>query len=242
MKRIKLLFLTLIVISYSANAEVGNKDLDNIKSLTKSGHYQQALEKHIWFHEESKSSPGMAGVRLSYAITAWIKLGEKYSPALDALINIRDTDNKLLLSGKGTFQSFHDLSSINRELGEQDQTYKLFLILDKKYPEQADTYYHVVEDLLIERKEYELCGKYIGDPIYKYENMRHSRETQLSFTKRNSKMNNPQYLKYIDHSFIDGVVKLIEVLVAIDKQDEAKEIQKRALSYFDNDKIRYAIY
>lgn len=242
MKRIKLLFLATFIMSFSANADVGNKDLDNINALAESGHYQQALEKHIWFHEESKTSSGMAGVRLSYAIEAWIKLGEKYPPALDALINVRNTNKEILLSGKGSFQHFHDLSSINRKLSEEEQTYELFLILDKKYPEQADTYYHVAEDLLIERKEYELCGKYIGDPIYKYENIRHLRELSLSFAKQEPKMNSPWYIKHTDKSFVDGVAKLIEVLIAIDRKEEAIEIQKRALSYYDNEKIRYAIY
>jgi hypothetical protein len=241
MRRNKLVFLAIFITCFSAFAEVGNKDLDDIRQLTKTGLYQQALDKHIWFHEASKTSSSMAGVRLSYAIDAWIKLGEKYPPALDALINVRDTNKELLLSGNGDFQYFHDFSSINRELGEEDQTYELFLILDKKYPKQADTYYHVVENLLIEKKEYKLCGKYIGDPIYKYENIRHHRETLLSFEKREPNMNKPRYLKYANKSFIDGVIKLIEVLVAIDKKDEAIEIQKRALSYYDNKKIRNAI-
>jgi len=240
MQRIKLLFLSVFMIGFSANAEVGNKDLENIRNLTKSGQYQQALEKHIWFHEESKASPSMAGVRLSFAIAAWINLGERYSPALDALINVRDTNKEILVSGKGSFQHFHDLFSINRALGKEEHTYELFLILDKQYPEQAVVYYHVAEDLLIERKDYKLCGKYIGDPVYKYERIRHTRELQLSMTKKYPIMNNSRFLKNADESFVDSVIKLIKLLIAIDREDEAIEIQKRALLYFDNEKIRYA--
>jgi len=230
------------MISNATIAAVDNKDLENIRQLAKSGQYQQALEKHIWFHEESKSSPSMGGVRLSYAISTWIELGESYPPALDALINLRDENKEILLSGKGNFTNFHDLSSINRELGEEYQTYELFLVLDKNYPEQAEHYYNVAEDLLIERKEYEICGKYIGDPIYKYENLRHSRELSISTTKRHPEMDNPRYRKYTDETFIDGVLMLIEVLIEINRKDDAKEVQERALSYFYNERIEYAIH
>lgn len=241
MRGIHLLSVLLIVFSGISIASVSNEDLDEICKLTEAGQFEQALEKHLWFHEKSKNSPGMGGVRLSYAISAWIELGDKYPPAIDALKKIRDRDKEVLLSGKGSFENFHDLSSINRGLGEEEDTLKLFLTLDKKYPEQAESYYIVAEDLLIKHKKYNICAKYIGDPIIKYEGLRHNRELQLSFAKTNSKLNNPRYLEYADQSYIEGVVKLIEVLIAIDKRDEAIEVQKRALSYFANDSIKHAI-
>ena len=67
---------------------------------------------------------------MSYAITDWIKLGKQYSPALEALIQIRDKDKQVLLSGNGGFTNFHDLSSINGALGEQQATLDLFFALE----------------------------------------------------------------------------------------------------------------
>ncbi len=236
-----LTFITLLIFSGISMASVGNKDLDEIRQLAKAGQFQQALEKHLWFHEESRSSSGMGGVRLSYAISAWIELGEKYPPAFEALIQVRDKDKEKLLSGNGSFDNFHDLSAVNRGLGEDEETLELFLILDRKYPEQSPSYYIVAEDLLIEHKKYDICAKYIGDPIAKYEGLRHRREMELSFAKTNPKLNNPRFLEHADESFIDGVLKLIEVLISIKKQDDASEIQKRALSYFPSESIKYAI-
>ena len=241
MRGIYLLSVVLVVFSGLSVAGVDNEDLDKICKLTEAGQFEKALEKHLWFHEESKSSPGMAGVRLSYAISAWIDLGNKYPPAIEALKKIRDGDKESLLSGKGNFDNFHDLSSINQGLGEEEDTLELFLTLDNKYPKQAGAYYIVAENLLIKHKKYDICAKYIGDPIIKYEKLRHNRELQLSFAKTNSKMNSPRFLEYLDQSYIEGVVKLIEVLLAIDKRDEAIEVQSRALSYLSNDSIKHAI-
>lgn len=75
MRRNYAVFIILIIINGLVMADVGNEDLNQICKLTEKGQYKQALEKHLWFHEESKKSPGMAGVRLSYAISAWINLG-----------------------------------------------------------------------------------------------------------------------------------------------------------------------
>ena len=236
-----LILISLFIVSNVSIASVGNKDLYEIRGLTKAGQFQQALEKHLWFHEESKSSPGMAGVRLSYAIAAWVELGEKYSPAMEALIQIRDQDREKLLSGNGSFENFHDLSSINREIGDEEATLELFLILDEKYSEQSDSYYIVAEDLLIRHKKYDICAKHIGDPIVKYEKIRHLREMQLSSIKTNPNMSNPHILEHTDTSYIDGVLKLIEVLIAINQQENAIEIQTRALSYFPNESIKLAI-
>ncbi len=242
MKIIKSLLLLFTITTSTAFAEVGKKDLDEIRELTRNGLYQKALEKHLWFHEESKSSSGMGGVRLSFAINAWIELGNKYPPALDALISVRDKNKELLLSGEGSFNNFLDLFSINRELEDENDTYDVFLFLDKKFPSQAENYYHVAEDLLIKRKKYDICGKYIGDPIYKYENMRHMRELQISFMKEDAKMDSPSFRQHTDQTFVSDVLKLIEVLVAIEKMDDAREIQRRAMSYYENDKIRYALH
>lgn len=233
--------ILLLLCSGLAMAEVGNNDLNEIRNLTKTGQYQQALEKHMLFHEESKSSSGMGGVRLSYALSAWIELGEKYPPALEALIQVRENDKEKLLSGKGGFDNFHDLSAINQRLGEDEKTLELLLTLDEKHPEQLESYYIVAEDLLIKHKKYDICAKYIGDPIAKYESLRYRREMELSLSRKNPKLNNSKFLDHADQSYIDGVIALIEVLTAINKLEDAREVQKRALSYFPSESIKYAI-
>lgn len=241
MKGMYLFYLLVCVFGVSAYADVGRSDLEAIYELTESGQYQEALEKHLWFHEESKHSPGMGGVRLSYAISAWVELGKQYPPAIDALKNVRDKNKSILLSGDGNFKNFHDLSSINQGLGDDHATLELFLTLDQMYPDQTRMYYIVAEELLIKFKRYDVCERYIGDPIYKFEGARHDREYDLSLAKTNSDMNTPRFLQRADERYLERVAKLIEVLLAVNKKDEAKEVQKRAMAYFYNDDIEYAV-
>lgn len=235
------LIVVLLFCSGVSKATVDNNDLDNIIRLAEDGKFQQALDKHLWFHEASKSSTGMGGVRLSYAISSWVELGEKYPPAKEALSQVRDKNKSELLSGNGDFGNFHDFSAINHALGEDDATLELFLILDDTYPEQSSSYYIVAENLLIEHKKYNICAKYIGDPIIKYENLRYMREVNLSFSKNESSLTSAQISERADESYVNDVLKLIELLIAIDKRDEAVKVQERALAYFPNERIETAI-
>ena len=220
-----------------ALAEVNLEDLNNIRDLVKNEQYEVALQKHVWFHEESKSSSGMGGVRLSYAIMDWVELGNKYPPALIELRKIRNKNKDTMSSGKGTFNDFHDFSSINRELGEEIKTVELFSELSENFPLQAKRLYHVVEDLLIEKKEFILLDKYMDDPIFKYETLRHSREQSLSYARKNPNRDSSVSLEYSDNRFIDETIKLINVLLILNKKPEAIEIHQRDTRYFQNKKL-----
>lgn len=229
------------IASLAVNDKVSQDDLDKIRILVEDGQYQKALDAHLWFHEQSKSSPAMGGVRLSFALSSWLELGKKYPSALDALKAVRDKDKELLLSGTGDFSNFHDFSAINQTLGLNQQTVELFLRLDEQSSEQTEIYYIVAEALLIKAQQYDIISKYIGDPIVKYENMRYMRERSLSYANSSAASQKVFLLDSANQQYIQGVLNLLKVCLAIDKKDAALEIQKRALSYYDDDKIRDAI-
>ena len=237
-RTIKILFIFLITISCSAFAGVDKNDLNNIYKLIDAGDYQKALEKHIWFHEESKKSPSMGGVRLSYALTSWVALGEKYPKALVELKKIRDSNDSLLRSGKGNFSNFHDLSAINRQLKQSNLTVELFKYLDKNHFEQAKRYYHAVEATLMEIKDYKLCGKYIDNPVFKYESLRYNRESSLNSAKNYPQLNTPEHYNYIDKAYLTGVLNLLEVLTALKREEDKNQVLERASSYFGYSEIR----
>ena len=154
---------------------------------------------------------------------------------------MRDEYKETLLSGKGGFDEFHDLSSINKYINEEEDTYKVFIILHEQFPTIAASVYHVAEDILIKNKEYKICSKYLGDPIKKYENIRYLRELEYSLARENPEINEPKLQSHADNRFIGETVKLISLLTEISRLDEAKEIRKRALEYFPNEEIENSI-
>ncbi len=214
----KILALLFGILSLqSAVAAVCNQDLQAIRKLVADGKYEEALEEHLRFHKESKMSPGLAGVRLSFALSQWAELSSKYPKALEAFKAIRDLHETTLLAGGGGFAEFQEFAAFNRTLNEGDKTYELFKQLDAKFPDIAAKCFHVAMDLVIAKKDYALCGKHLKDPI------------------------RPEFTSYADRTFVNKTCQLIEVMVNLQRVEEAREIQKRALGYFPDAKVKDAL-
>jgi hypothetical protein len=129
---------------------------------TKAKRYEDALAKHVWFHQNAlKHDAALYGVRLSFALGSWMELAKHYRPATEALKEVRDQAGARIREGKGQHGDFHDFSSLNEMLGEERATADLFAWLDQNNPALAKRSYGVAQGALIHAKQYRLCGKYI---------------------------------------------------------------------------------
>ncbi len=223
---------------------VGHEELEKIIALTKSGMYEEALKRQLYFHEASKYSAGMGGVRLSYALSTWMELADKYEPAKEAMLEISDKSKKHVLENDDNYEEFsyfHDFCSINENLGLTQNILELFFKVKDINPAQARGYYHYVENLLIENKEYELCNEYIGDPIKKYIEIEDFHKLNHEIMIEQPKLNDNTFREFTRDTYIFSVCKLIEVLLATRQKNNARAVQEKALEYFDCSEIRNAI-
>lgn len=223
-----ILVLTVLVMNASANewTPPENPDLQEIlneaQADARRGKYELALAKHVWFHENAlKYSPAMTGVRLSFALGYWHELGKVYPPALEKLKEIREETKKRIMADDGkhiSFEDFHDLASLNRELGEESETVKFFKFVDEKNPQAAERVFGVSEPALIKAKEYALCGKYLRPD--------ESVNDSLELFKLQSKTD-PRFADemkdYRDRSFIEEGATLVALLVINDRKEEAEQ-------------------
>ena len=124
--------------------------------------YEDALAKHVWFHQNAlKLDPSFRGVRLSFALRSWVELGAIYPPALAKLQNLRDEAAAHVREGDHVWEAFKDFKSINKTLGNEDQTKDLFIWLHSNKPTVAKEVFGLAEPALIKAKEYRLCGGYL---------------------------------------------------------------------------------
>jgi tetratricopeptide (TPR) repeat protein len=155
------ILIAVILSSLSIQAEDMQKYLSYTQSLAKEGKYQEALDRHLWFHDHVlENDRSMYGVRLSFALMYWKKLGEKYPPALVAFKKVRDDKTSLLEEGNGSYDLFVDVHALNRELGEDNKTVELFQKLDREQGDLAKKCWSVVKEVVTNAKEYELVKKY----------------------------------------------------------------------------------
>lgn len=212
------------------------KALDEARSLAEAGDYPAALAKHILFHRHIlESDPAMAGVRLSFALSDWKRLGAKYPPALAALRAIRDEDATLLLTDKRTQQLFQDVAAINGELGlnEPKATVELFKKLDAQAPTFATQAYRSAEEVLVASGELALARKHLGDPGRRFAENRRFFESLKEFEGNRGGA--------AEKIFTERTMNLIRVLEGAGDHTGALAIQAKALTVVTNDELRAAV-
>lgn len=209
-----------------------SKVLEEARQLAAEGKYAEALEKHLWYHENAlRIEPAQVGVRLSFALNDWIKLGEKYPKASEALVAIRDRNADRLSKGEGDVRLFQDTASINQYLGEPKRTVDVFKSKKAKNPALARQAYALAEEALVAAGEYKICSEYLTNPMQRLAEL-----TNFRLALIGAKNGDPD----ADRIYADGVSRLIVVLARSGRTEEAENLRKNALATVDDPKIRDA--
>jgi hypothetical protein len=101
------------------------------------------------------------------------------------MITIRDRDTREFEQPKGGFNAtivglFMEASQLNNVLGESNATYAMCQHLEQHNPAQFQACFYLMEPLLMQHGDYQLCLKNIGDPQANLEMMR----TNLEFMRK----------------------------------------------------------
>ncbi len=205
--------------------------LDEARADTRAGRYEDALERHLWFHHHAlEYRPSLYGVRLSFALGYWLELAKAYPPALTKLKEVRDDAEKKVIEGKGDVRRlFHDMSSINEELGDDDRTVAAFIQLDKTAPKSARDSYNIAQPALVKAKKYDLCGKYL-EPEKSYELMVRIYRLSLKHAEERKEPAPPKrmMLESAEEAFLEDSATLIALLVLNNRKSEAEKIAEDA--------------
>ena len=210
--------------------------LDEAKEDADAKRYENALAKHVWYHENAlKLEPAQYGVRLSFALNAWVELGQLYPPALEKLRSIRDKDESGLQEGEISDGLFHDLAAINEYLGEDTKTAQLFVWLDQNKPDFAKSVYSVAQPSLIRAKKFDLCGKYL-DPEASFKHM-----LELYKVHKETGGASPfksRMLEFGRKNFANSVATLVALLNLNGRRDEAAKIATVAEGELDDPEFK----
>lgn len=201
--------------------------LQEAESDRQAGRFADALAKQVWFHENAlKFNESMTGVRLSFALSYWHRLGKVYPPALEKLKEVRNEHEKAVRARREVADSFGDFAAINRELGEQKLTTELFAWLDANSAEGAESVFVYAEDDLLRAQQYELASKYIK-PERDLEILIQMHRHEIEFSK-NPQAVGPDFLKYAEEQFSTQATTLVALLVKANRRTEAESIAAKA--------------
>lgn len=215
------------------------------RELIKHGEFKKVLQRHIWYHDHALDyDRSLTGVRLSFALNDWKKLGEQYPPALEAMKKIRDKKNRLVTKN-GSIGLFGDVVALNRTLNENNKTVDLFKTVEAKQPEAAKSCFRWAKAALFAANQYSTINKYLGDPVQEFENIQRSYDVLSKLTNRTLpkeeaylKASRDSIAKKIqNNNLVTNSVQLIQYTVAIKDLKSAKEIQQKALALVKDDRL-----
>jgi tetratricopeptide (TPR) repeat protein len=227
--------IVLIACGGCAVTEAG-KALRDAQRLAAQGKYEEALQKHIWYHGHAlEDSPSHYGVRLSFALSYWVELGEKYPKAREALEAIRDRDAQKLGNGEGDRDLFNDVQSINEHLEEIGKTVELFKHLHETRPDFAAECYDIAAEDLVAQQEYAICSSYVKDST---EEFQHIVEAYVEVGVLDKAMGLANFNK---REFVHKTALLVEILAGAGRMDEAERVRAQALAVRDDPEMRDAL-
>jgi len=232
-----------------------------VQTLTDNGQYGEALQHLLAFQQQFKlNSP------LTLLLPGWIELGRRYPQAWEALVEIRDQYVREFSEGRGYSALFSEISGINNQLAQDEATCALFQSIRQKDKKLAEQCFGTVAPLLIQRGEFDICLSYIGNPNENFDSLRKNHEkmvaalnwteqqrqqtakrmAELGFTNRAASapcivQNGMTPRTWIDDNFVNGTRQLIEILAGADRNDEAEEIQGRAVAILDDPRLKSAV-
>jgi hypothetical protein len=245
----------------AVNAEI--QTAGAVHELIFSQHYEEALQRCLSFHNRWKTSAS-----LNMLLSDWGELARRYPKAKKALIELRDQDTREFKEGRGYFELFMEVSSINRELQDEDATYALFRSFrdnDRKLMYQCLA---MVEGLLVSKGEYQWCYDHMGDPQAKFDSIHEGLNRRLQIEEQRKAMteairkrveelqqqrnwaNVPRLLqpdtsamikRSAQDSFVGQTLQLIEVLVATGHRDAAEKIRGQATAVVDDARFKTAV-
>jgi hypothetical protein len=201
-------------------------------------------------------------------LSDWIELGRRFPKAKAALIEIRDRDAREFSEGRGYFDLFSEIYSINGYLHQDDETYALFKSFRDKDPDLTQQCYLFVEGLLVAKGEYQWCYDHLGDPQGRFDSIHQSLTMQLDNQKRMAAMNeagkqriaelNRQHgftnvppfsapdtsammRRNAENNFAGETRRLIEILVATGHKADAEKIRNQAVAILDDPRLQSAV-
>lgn len=212
--------------------------LAQARLLAEKGDYAGSLKKHVWFHENALTiHRSYYGVRLSFALADWIRLGTKFPPARKKLKAIRDEKTTRSLRPRKSRELFHDVVAINHYLGEPGKTVKLFKRIDSVEPRFASKVFALAETDLVAKKEFKLARKHLGDPFTRLAKAKADFEEGLEFARQKGRSRSR---RVFERMFTEDVVRIITILRRTGDPLEARKIQRTAQSVLDSRIIRNA--
>lgn len=206
--------------------------MDEARAAATQGDYAVALERHERFFDRALIDQGennnYYGVRLSYCLSEWARLGEKHGPAKKRL---EEKADEALTAFEMTKESekFHDFQAISGKLGRKDQVLDQFVRYHESRPELASAALRFMWDHLVEAQRWQICAAHLGDLKTRYKRAVDKFDQAMEVCIAEPSFGGEEFADRIGGWYVRDVGNLLAVLKNTDQHDLAEELVKVAM-------------
>lgn len=215
----------------AADAPNPRETLDLARKAFRSGDFPVALElyDHFFEHALDDDPYSLYGVRLSYCLDEWARLGKRYPLALERLKQKGEIALRLFASSRNP-ERFHDYVAICEFLKCPDQSMREFLAYHHADRDLAQPIVRFVWNALVASERWEVCACYVASGIQHYEVALASFDRAMTVCNSNPKLGGEEFAAQIEGWYILDVTNLVLVLRNSARGIEASAVLQRAAS------------
>lgn len=205
--------------------------LDAAREARKKGDYPEALKQYSYFFEHALDGDpaSLYGVRLSYCLDEWSRLGKAYPPALDALHERREVALRRFEATQEP-ENFHDFETISKYLDAHQEAVDSFMAYHAKDRNLAVLAVRFVWSKLVAQGAWEVCGCYLGDPRDRYKTALMKFDQAMKVSRENPDFGGADFDEQIKGWYVRDVSELLLVLTHTGQDRAATRFHSRAKS------------
>ncbi|MBC3908104.1 hypothetical protein [Undibacterium umbellatum] len=203
--------------------------LDKARQAHAAQEYESSLVSYEWFfdHALDEDQATLYGVRLSFCLFEWARLGQEYEPARIRLEQ-KFEHSILALEQSRNPVYFHDYAAIGACLNQQETVLEKFIGYHQADPKLAKEIVHFIWDELVSSPHIAVCATYIDDALAFYEDKLEKHDETLKICATMPELSNDDFMQGMWDRFIKDVTNIIKVLRATGRAEEAVAVIAKA--------------
>jgi hypothetical protein len=202
--------------------------LKEARAAVKAGDYALALSSYERFFDRALLDQGeddnYYGVRLSYCLDEWARLGERF-PAARARLEAKAIEALAAFESTTDSEKFHDFQSIRDHLGLKDSVLSKFAEYHESRPELAVVALRFMWNRLVEAKRWDICAAYLKDHKTKYESALYKFDETMKICLADSSLGGEDFARQIKGWYVRDVGNLLGALKNTGNKDAAAQLE-----------------
>jgi hypothetical protein len=201
--------------------------LKEARAAAKAGDFPLALSSYERFFDRALQDQGednnYYGVRLSYCLDEWVRLGEKYPEARERL-EAKARDALVEFEATSDPEKFHDYQSIQDHLDQKDLVFSKFISYHESKQELAHIALRYMWNRLVEAKRWDVCSRYLDDSQARYKRALYKFDQSMEVCIADPSLGGQEFEDQIKGWYVRDVGNLLAALRNTGRLEAASEL------------------